>query len=56
MFFCVNTEERDKNLPQRITAEKDCIEINAAGALQSRARVGLTDNEGAGFSLLATNY
>lgn len=56
VFFCVNTEERDKNLPQRITAEKDCIEINAAGALQARARVGLTDNAGPGFSLLATNF
>lgn len=56
VFFCVNTEERDRSVPQRVTSEKDCVEINAAGALQSRARIILTDNAGAGFSLVASNF
>lgn len=52
VFLCLSTTDSGPNATT--TTEKDCVEIDAAGNLGTRARVSLSDSTN--FSVVARNY
>ena len=55
VFLCINTQDSDLGGNPQVTNEQNCVEIDEAGRLGTRARVSLGSNSPS-FSLVARNY
>lgn len=55
VFLCINTQDTGLGTSPQVTNEQNCVEIDEAGRLGTRARLVLSANSPS-FSLVARNY